>query len=227
MTDGSGPHTSGSATAADPDLGLRASPRAQEALEAALRKLPPGNGVRIWVETGIHPKVKMMFDRATDRDLRLELGPVPVFVDSLSRRFLVGAEIQYVQQNGQEGFHVVGPNVPGAPLPSEDPPATERRAGIEAKIRAALKQIYDPEIPMNLVDLGLIYGFHWENDDSVTIRMTLTSVGCPSTEQICEEVDRAAKEASGLEHVKVDVVWEPPWTPERMSLFAKRQFGYV
>jgi metal-sulfur cluster biosynthetic enzyme/Fe-S cluster assembly iron-binding protein IscA len=209
------------------DLGLRATPEAIEALIRSLRNLPAGTGVRIWVETGIHPKVKMMFDRPTERDLRLAVGSVPVYVDSLSQRFLVGAEIQHVAVDGKDGFHVAGPNVPGAPLPEPAAPATSVRAEIEGRIRQALKQIYDPEIPMNLIDLGLIYGFEWADDESVTIRMTLTSVGCPSTEQICEEVERAAREASGLPNVHIDVVWEPPWTPERMSLFAKRQFGYV
>jgi metal-sulfur cluster biosynthetic enzyme/Fe-S cluster assembly iron-binding protein IscA len=209
------------------DLGLRATPEAQTALESALARMPDGTGVRIWVETGIHPKVRMMFDRPTGRDRAVHLGAVPVYVDSLSERFLVGAEIQHLASGGQEGFHVVGPNVPGAPIPEGPPPASEARAATEARIRAALKQIYDPEIPMNLVDLGLIYGFEWKSDEELTIRMTLTSVGCPSTEQICSEVERAAREASGLPQVHVDVVWEPPWTPERMSLFAKRQFGYV
>jgi metal-sulfur cluster biosynthetic enzyme/Fe-S cluster assembly iron-binding protein IscA len=213
--------------AAPPELGLRATPEAQRALEEALARLPAGSGVRIWVETGIHPKVRMMFDRPTGRDRTVYLGPVPVYVDSLSERFLVGAEVQYLRSGGQEGFHVVGPNVPGAPLPESAPPATEERAAVEGRIRAALKQIYDPEIPMNLVDLGLIYGIDWKSDTELTVRMTLTSVGCPSTEQICEEVERATRDASGLPSVHVDVVWEPPWTPERMSLFAKRQFGYV
>ncbi len=225
----------------DPPLNLSATPEAAERLAEALRGLAPGHGVRIWVETGIHPKVRMMFDRPSPRDIQSSIGPVPVFVDSLSRRFLEGGRIEFLRRDGQEGFHVTGPNVPGGapeeaaepgtaaaavPAPAGDP-AAATRAAIEEKIRKALKQIFDPEIPMNLVDLGLIYGFDWASDRSVTIRMTLTSVGCPSTEQICEEVERAAREASGLPEVKIDVVWQPPWTPDRMSLLAKRQFGYV
>jgi metal-sulfur cluster biosynthetic enzyme len=57
--------------------------------------------------------------------------------------------------------------------------------------------------------------------------MTLTSVGCPATEAILEEVQATARRASGLSNVKADIVWDPPWSPERMSLFAKRQFGYA
>ncbi|MGI0052838.1 MAG: iron-sulfur cluster assembly protein [Thermoplasmata archaeon] len=218
-------------------LVLDASAEAKRRLAEALGALPAGHGVRIWVETGIHPKVKMMFDRRSPRDLETTVGSVAVFVDPMSRRFLDEARIDFVQQEGGEGFHVTGPNVPGGtPEPTGPSVAAPeagadrvdaRRAGIEEKIRAALKQIYDPEIPMNLVDLGLIYGIDWDSDDAITIRMSLTSVGCPSTEQICEEVDAAARSASGLPTVKIDVVWQPPWTPERMSLFAKRQFGYV
>ncbi|MHB8352061.1 MAG: iron-sulfur cluster assembly protein [Thermoplasmata archaeon] len=227
------------ATPPDGPLEIAASPEAIVRLTEALHGLAPGHGVRIWVETGIHPKVRMMFDRQSPRDIAISVGAVPVFVDSLSRRFLEGARIEFVRQEGQEGFHVSGPNVPGGateePPPVSSPPVPSEaaagsasiRSGHEEKIRKALKQIFDPEIPMNLVDLGLIYGFDWTSDDSVTIRMTLTSVGCPSTEQICEEVERAAREATGLPEVKIDVVWQPPWTPERMSLFAKRQFGYV
>jgi metal-sulfur cluster biosynthetic enzyme len=176
----------------------------------------------------------MMIDRPTPRDIRVDLGGVPVFVDSLSQRFLKNAEIQHLRTGGQEGFRVVGPNVPGSPGPSPPAPpsaaasaSSPERAKVEERIRQALKQIFDPEIPMNLVDLGLIYGIDWSSESSVTIRMTLTSIGCPSTEQICTEVERASREASGLEQVKVEVVWDPPWTPERMSPFAKRQFGYA
>lgn len=220
-------------------LQLTATLEAKERLAEALRGLGPDHGVRIWVETGIHPKVRMMFDRPSSKDVATVVGTVPVFVDSLSRRFLAGARIEFVRQDGREGFHVTGPNVPGGaadepsaagPAPDPEMPtevASAARAAIEERIRKALKQIFDPEIPMNLVDLGLIYGFDWSSDSSVIIRMTLTSVGCPSTEQICEEVERAAREASGLPEVKVDVVWQPPWTPDRMSMFAKRQFGYV
>jgi metal-sulfur cluster biosynthetic enzyme/Fe-S cluster assembly iron-binding protein IscA len=226
--------------AAPPEVDISATPEAVAALRTAWLHQPAGSGLRLWVETGIRPQVKMMFDRPNDRDLRGEVEGVPVWVDALSGRFLRGARIEHVVSAGQEGFHVVGPNVPGGgpgePAPAEPAPpkgAPRRsaegvdRPSVEAKIRAALKQIYDPEIPMNLIDLGLIYGIDWGPDDRVTVRMSLTSVGCPATEAIRDEVERAAREASGLAQVNVEVVWDPAWTPERMSLFAKRQFGYV
>ena len=224
-----------------PDAGegaveLAASSEAVAALREALHGQPPGTGLRIWVETGIRPQVKMMLDRPTDRDLRTEVEGIPVWIDSLSLRFVRGARVEYVTEGGQHGFRVVGPNVPGSSAGAEPPrgaspegtPAPPAgRAAVEEKVRAALKQIFDPEIPMNLVDLGLIYGLDWSSDRSLTIRMTLTSVGCPATEAIREEVERTARQASGLDEVRVDIVWDPPWSPDRMSLFAKRQFGYV
>jgi len=80
---------------------------------------------------------------------------------------------------------------------------------------------------MNVIDLGLIYGFDWSESGELTIRMTLTSPGCPAVEAFHDEVTRAARESSGLSNVKVDIVWEPPWGPDRMSEFARRQFGYA
>lgn len=96
----------------------------------------------------------------------------------------------------------------------------------ETKIVENLKKIYDPEIPMNIVDLGLIYGFDWTGDD-VTLHMTLTAPGCPVAGILAEEVKLAIEKVPGVKAATVDMVWEPPWTPERMSEFAKRQFGYL
>ena len=96
----------------------------------------------------------------------------------------------------------------------------------EQKILQNLKQVYDPEIPMNIVDLGLIYGFDWKGDD-VTLHMTLTAPGCPVAGILAEEVKSAIERVPGIHAAAVDMVWEPPWTPDRMSDFAKRQFGYL
>ncbi len=109
--------------------------------------------------------------------------------------------------------------------PAESGPAgnTER----EGLIRKALKKIYDPEIPMNIVDLGLIYGLDFGPDDQVTVRMTMTGPGCPVAGILAEEVKSAVETVPGVRGAKVEVVWEPPWGPDKMSDFAKRQFGYL
>ncbi len=96
----------------------------------------------------------------------------------------------------------------------------------ERLITENLKQIYDPEIPMNIVDLGLIYGFEWAGD-SVTLKMTLTAPGCPVAGILAEEIKMAIEKVPNVKGATVDLIWDPPWTPERMSDFAKRQFGYA
>jgi len=106
--------------------------------------------------------------------------------------------------------------------PSTSGPYAER----ERLITENLKQIYDPEIPMNIVDLGLIYGFEWSND-SVKLKMTLTAPGCPVAGILAEEVKLAIEKVPEVQSATVEMVWDPPWSPERMSDFAKRQFGYA
>ncbi len=221
-------------------LRLRLAPAARAALKEALASRPAGSGVRVWVERGIRPHAQMMIDRPSHRDVPLELDGVPLLLDGSTLQFLRDAEIRYHADHQPPGFEVVGPFLPSSvapPAPAPTPaassegastaPATAEHAAIEEKIRAALKNIYDPEIPMNVLDLGLIYGMEWNDAGELTIRMTLTSPGCPAVEAFTEEVTRAAREASGLAKVRVDIVWEPPWGPDRMSEFARRQFGYA
>jgi metal-sulfur cluster biosynthetic enzyme len=112
---------------------------------------------------------------------------------------------------------------PPAPAPAA---ATGPYSERERLITENLKQIYDPEIPMNIVDLGLVYGFEWAGDD-VTLKMTLTAPGCPVAGILAEEVKTAIEKVPQVKSAKVDMIWDPPWTPDRMSDFAKRQFGYA
>jgi metal-sulfur cluster biosynthetic enzyme len=118
------------------------------------------------------------------------------------------------------------PGAPASPTPSGAPSPTGPYAERERLITENLKQIYDPEIPMNIVDLGLIYGFDWSGDD-VTLKMTLTAPGCPVAGILAEEVKTAIEKVPNVHSAKVDMIWDPPWSPERMSEFAKRQFGYA
>jgi metal-sulfur cluster biosynthetic enzyme len=114
-----------------------------------------------------------------------------------------------------------------APAPGPTPAATTGPyAERERLITENLKQIYDPEIPMNIVDLGLVYGFDWAGDD-VTLKMTLTAPGCPVAGILADEVKTAIEKVPNVKSAKVDMIWDPPWTPDRMSEFAKRQFGYA
>jgi len=115
------------------------------------------------------------------------------------------------------------PVAPAGPFaPATAGPYAER----EQQITENLKQIYDPEIPMNIVDLGLIYGFEW-SDDTVKLKMTLTAPGCPVAGILAEEVKAAIEKVPNVKAASVEMIWDPPWSPDRMSEFAKRQFGYA
>jgi len=96
-------------------------------------------------------------------------------------------------------------------------------------VLSALKQCYDPEIPVNIVDLGLIYGVRFdsiaEDQQDVTVEMTLTAQGCPSHVEISEQVKARVEQLPGVRNVNVNVVWEPAWTPERLSADARKQLG--
>lgn len=86
----------------------------------------------------------------------------------------------------------------------------------ENALREALRQVIDPELGLNIVELGLVYGIDIDGGD-VEVRMTLTSPGCPAGPQIMDEVQRTLKTLDGVKSVNVALVWEPYWTPERID----------
>ncbi|MCI4334652.1 MAG: iron-sulfur cluster assembly protein [Thermoplasmata archaeon] len=132
-----------------------------------------------------------------------------------------------VESPGAKTEPAAGPATAAGPVRAYDAfGAGGAYAEREVKITENLKKIYDPEIPMNIVDLGLIYALDWKGDD-VTVRMTLTAPGCPVAGILAEEVKGAVEGVAGVHGATVDMVWDPPWSPERMSEFAKRQFGYL
>ena len=92
------------------------------------------------------------------------------------------------------------------------------------EVVTALKDCYDPEIPINIWDLGLVYDINIA-DDNVGIKMTLTAPGCMMGGMIAEEVKAKLKALNGVKDAKVDLVFDPPWTPDKMSEEAKAQMG--
>lgn len=86
--------------------------------------------------------------------------------------------------------------------------------------------VYDPEIPVNIWDLGLIYEIHFVKSAEVIIDMTLTAPGCPIADEIVQQVHDVVMEVEGIESVTVNLVFEPAWGPERMSEVAKLELGY-
>jgi metal-sulfur cluster biosynthetic enzyme len=99
----------------------------------------------------------------------------------------------------------------------------------EDDVLSALKQCYDPEIPVNIVDLGLIYNVQFqtapEDRQDVTVEMTLTAQGCPAHVTISEQVKARVEQLPGVRNATVNVVWNPPWSPERLSPDARKQLG--
>lgn len=100
-----------------------------------------------------------------------------------------------------------------------------RMQDVEEKIFAALRTCYDPEIPVNICELGLIYNVDVAADGTVKVLMTLTSPGCPAAGTLPPEVEAKVKSVPGVTAAKVDVVWEPTWDPSRMSEAARLQLG--
>jgi metal-sulfur cluster biosynthetic enzyme len=96
----------------------------------------------------------------------------------------------------------------------------------EDELLAALRQVYDPEVGINVVDLGLIYGVE-QRDDCVHVEMTLTTPGCPLHDTIGQAVQRALLRVPGVARSKVELVWDPPWTPLMITEAGKRELGWA
>tara|TARA_Y100000590_G_scaffold461993_1_gene624979 strand:+ start:367 stop:1008 length:642 start_codon:yes stop_codon:yes gene_type:complete len=88
-------------------------------------------------------------------------------------------------------------------------------------VRTSLKQCMDPEVPLSIVDMGLIYGIDVNENNDVNIKMTMTTQGCPLHETMVDDVKRYTKKISGVNNVNVEIVWDPPWTMDKMSDEAK------
>ena len=88
-----------------------------------------------------------------------------------------------------------------------------------------IKKIYDPELPVNIYELGLIYDVIVENDTSAKIKMTLTTPNCPVAESLPKEVEEAAMQIEGIENVDLELVWDPPWNKDMMSESARLEMN--
>jgi FeS assembly SUF system protein len=104
-------------------------------------------------------------------------------------------------------------------------PDPVRTRELEKPILDAIRTVYDPEIPVNIVELGLIYDVIVDAQGVAGIRMTLTAPGCPVAQTLPVEVAQKVKAVPGVSDARVDVVWEPAWTKDRMSEAAKLQLG--
>ena len=96
---------------------------------------------------------------------------------------------------------------------------------LREQVIAEIRKIYDPEIPVNIYELGLIYDIVVENEKSAKIKMTLTTPNCPVAESLPKEVKEGAMQVEGIEEVDLELVWDPPWTKDMMSEAAKLELN--
>ncbi len=125
------------------------------------------------------------------------------------------------------------PAVPNPPAsaPASTPPANDPadpRERLKQDVIGMIKTCYDPEIPVNIWELGLIYDIAPDlATGDVQVKMTLTSPSCPAAQSLPPEVEAKVKSVAGVKTAKVEVVWDPPWTPEKMSEAAKLELGVM
>ena len=126
------------------------------------------------------------------------------------------------------------PQEPALAAPVREPPLAVRGAlpedelqRITADIVRALKTVYDPEIPADIYELGLIYKVDLADDRTLTVDMTLTAPGCPVAGEMPGWVESAVRGVDGVEAVKVNMVFDPPWTPQKMSDEARLELGWM
>jgi FeS assembly SUF system protein len=101
------------------------------------------------------------------------------------------------------------------------------KTDLEEQVIEALKSVYDPEIPVNIYELGLIYELHIDAQSHVDILMTLTAPGCPVAGSMPGWVKDAVENVPGVESANVELAWEPPWNPEMMSMRAKLELNMI
>lgn len=111
--------------------------------------------------------------------------------------------------------------------PAAEQDKTPEDDGLEKAVVDTLRKIYDPEIPVNIYDLGLVYGLDIDAEGHVDIRMTLTTPACPVAESMPGKVECAVREVPGISSVHVELVWEPPWSRDRLDMFTRLELGLL
>jgi FeS assembly SUF system protein len=184
--------------------------------------------LRMRVVGGGHSSLqhKLDLDPVMDekRDELFEFRGVPTIIDKRSLLYLENATVDYHDQGSRRGFSVSTSSAGGASGPATTD-ASPSDAPLEERIIAALRGVYDPEIPVNVYDLGLIYDLKLDPSGLVSIRMTLTSPACPVAGSLPGEVQARVQAISGVTAVNVELVWDPPWSMSRMSDEARLQLG--
>jgi FeS assembly SUF system protein len=108
-----------------------------------------------------------------------------------------------------------------------DPTKSPQQKSLEEKVIDAIRTVFDPEIPVNIYDLGLIYDIHVSPENRVHVKMTLTAPGCPVAGSLPIEVERRIENVPEVTSAEVELVWDPPWTRDRMSEAALLELGML
>ncbi len=146
-------------------------------------------------------------------------------------RARVAAPSPFEQENARETMERKKDYLEGflaqQPMPDPDAKPSETSGDLRDDIIAALKEIYDPEIPVNIYDLGLIYGVEVSENAEATVMMTLTTPHCPVAESMPGEVELRVGAVPGVGHTEVNLIWDPPWSPEKMTDEARLELGML
>jgi probable FeS assembly SUF system protein SufT len=154
----------------------------------------------------------------------LTVGSRVLITQQLGGSYTVMNEFGALFRIDEKNVDALGKEVPAAPT-------SAAHASLEDHVWAQLRKCYDPEIPVNIVDLGLVYDCRFGEDadgkQRVDIQMTLTAPGCGMGPVLAEDVRRRIAEIEGVGEVNVDVVFDPPWGPNMMTEAAKLQLGFL
>ena len=167
-------------------------------------------------------------DSDRDRSSRISL---PVLVTSAKLDELrAQAQAEPPSPQGGRDEPAASPSVAAAEAPLTSHVVRFEQAGrepqgLEAKIVAAMRDVYDPEIPVNIYDLGLVYDIQIDSDNRVKVKMTLTAPGCPVAGVLPMQVQSRVDSVAEVASVEVELVWDPPWTREMMSEVARLDLG--
>jgi len=174
--------------------------------------------------------------RESPRDLPKDSGKIPITVprenaDKTTNAMAGAVGANVVANAGAHARETTGAAPPPGPGPSSpeppsaQPPITRRVEELKEDVIGVLRTVFDPEIPINVYELGLVYDINVAPPGDVHIRMTLTSPACPVAGSLPPEVETKVASVPGVNAVKVELVWDPPWSPAKMSEAARLQLN--
>jgi FeS assembly SUF system protein len=137
-----------------------------------------------------------------------------------------GDDLPFTVPEGLNIDALTTPLPPPSDAPAVGAPDPARTAELQPQIVEVLKTVYDPEIPVDIYELGLVYDILVDAENRVLVKMTLTSPACPSAQQIPSEARYKIKAIPGVADAWVEIVWDPPWSKDRMSEAAKLALGF-